>query len=69
MIQTAALLRRPTLALIDGSEEFPWPLDRTETAWFSTVGLLRRHPTEDDAAFVGRVRHAIDTFAAKVAAG
>ena len=24
---------------------------------------------EDDAAFIGRVRHAIDTFAAKVAAG
>ena len=67
VVQTAGLLRRPTLALIDGGEAFPWPLDRLETGWFPTVGILRRHPGNDDATFIGRIRQAIDSFAENTA--
>lgn len=66
IVQTAGLLDRPTLALIDGSEDFPWPLDRASTAWFPTVDLLRKHKTEDDAAFIGRVRDASTAFSKKL---
>ena len=68
IVQTAGLLRRPTLALIDGSEAYPWPLDRVETAWFPTVGILRRYQTDDDAAYVGRIQQAVEAFAENVAA-
>jgi len=62
IVQTAGLMGRPTLALIDGSEDYPWPLDRTKSAWFPTVDILRRQKTDDDAAFIGRVRQTIGIF-------
>jgi ADP-heptose:LPS heptosyltransferase len=60
---TAALLGRPTLVLVDGSEEFPWPLDRIETAWYPTLGVLVRHAADDDGTYARRIQQAIDAFA------
>jgi tetratricopeptide (TPR) repeat protein len=60
IVQTAGLLGRPTLALIDGSEDYPWPLDRAKSAWFPGVDILRKQKTEDDARFIGRIRNALD---------
>ncbi len=68
IVQTAGLLRRPTLALLDGNEAYPWPLDRVETAWFPTVGLLRKHQTDDDTAYVARIQQAVEAFAGNIAA-
>jgi tetratricopeptide (TPR) repeat protein len=62
IVQTAGLLHRPTLVLVDGSEPFPWPLDRAETAWFPTVGIVRKQRTDDDDAFLGRVRQTVASF-------
>lgn len=62
IVQTAGLLGTPTLALIDGSEEFPWPLERARSAWFPSVNILRKPRAESDTAFIGRIIEAIDTF-------
>ena len=62
IVQTAGLLRRPTLVLVDGSEDYPWPLDRVETAWFPTVRIVRKQQIDDDTTFIDRVRQAVASF-------
>jgi hypothetical protein len=62
--QLAAMLGRPTLLLVDGSEDFFWPIDAAGTGWFEQITILHRHHDDDDAGFVDRIQRAVEAILA-----
>ena len=51
----AAALDRPTIVLINGSEDFWWPADRNDVPWYRSLHLHRRAEGETDTQFLDRL--------------